>query len=601
MNSKKWCVIVACATVLAVVAIMALNIFVDPFGVFGDRWYSYNATNNPRVAKIEYLEKNHHLYDSYLVGCSSTSSFPVGDLNRYLDAKFYNTIMYGADMYDAEQTIYYLSKNYTVKNILLNIYIANGFDYNFEPDKMTGSMHASVSGENKASFYKRYLFANPQYSFAKIEASFKDKYLAESFDVFDEKTGAYDKKKRDAEHISDMEEYYRAYPVFANYPKGEYPLTKYSENAESLARIKEFCEANGINLIIVNAPIYYEYFTCIPKEDIKRFYKEIAEKVDFWDFSVSSVSLEPRYFYDETHFRNDVGSMALARVFGDDSVYIPEDFGVYVTKENVDAHIESFWGRVFTDKSYTKKLPVLLYHHISEDVENDMMVSPKRFEEHMKVIYENGYTAVTLDDITDYIKKGKDLPERSVLITFDDGYMSNYNYAYPILSKYGLHAVIFAVGETFGKDVYPDTEIPIYPHFGEKEMREMENSGVIEVESHTYSNHQNASYEEGKAYENILIKPGEKDTDYVLRIKDDLKSFKQRLGKEEIKALAFPHGLSDLLSQAVLNEEGVDLSFSTNFKTDTLIKGLSSSGYNIGRYTVTEEMTGEDILNLINE
>ena len=600
MNSKKWCVTAFAAALCACAAIAALNVFTDPFGVFGDDWYSYNETNNPRVAKIEYLKKNHEKYDSYVIGCSSTSSYPVEDLNRYMDASFYNLIMYGADMYDVEETVYYITENYEVKNIVLNVYIANGFDYNFEPDKMTGSMHADVSGESKLSFYSRYLFANPQYSFAKWKAKAEDRYLSESFDVFDEETGAYDKRERDAEHISDLEEYYKSYPVFENYPVGEYHLAKISENAESLKRIKEFCDENSVNLIIVNSPIYYDYFNCIPKKEIKSFYEEIAEAVDFWDFSVSSISLDPRFFYDETHFRNDIGSMALARIFGDNSVYIPEDFGVYVTKDNVSEHVEGFYGKSFSDKEYTKKLPVLLYHHISENVENDMIVSPKTFEEHMKAVADNGYTAVTADDIINYIKKGKDLPEKAVMITFDDGYMSNYEYAYPILEKYGLKGTIFAVGKTFGSDVYPGTDKKIFTHFGAEEMERMEDSGVIEVWSHTYDMHQNAAYENGEAYEDVLIKDGEKDEDYVLRIKNDLSEWERSLGKEEIKALAFPHGVSDLFSQAVMNEYGTDLTFSTNPKTDTLIKGISSSGYAIGRYTVTESMTTADILKLLS-
>lgn len=598
MSSKKWCIAAVFAVILAVGAIIAFNVKEDPFGVFGDEWYSYNETNNPRVAKIEYLKKNHDKYDSYIIGCSSTSSYPVEDLNRYMGARFYNMIMYGADMLDVEQTVYYLANNYEVKNIVLNVYIANGFNYDYEPNKITDSMHYLADGSSRTKFYAKYAFLNPQYSYAKLEAKKKDRYLAEPFDVFDEETGAYDKRKRDAEHISDMESYYEAYPIFANYPTGEYLLSKFSENGNSLMRIKEFCESKGIKLIVVNAPIYYEYFKCIPDYDIEHFYKTIAESVDFWDFSVSSVSLEPRYFYDETHFRNSIGKMALARIFGDDSIYIPEDFGKYITKDNVEEQVQTFYGKTFSDMEYTKRLPILLYHHIAENVENDMIVSPKRFEEHMRAIAENGYTALTLDDVLAYIEKGEDLPEKAVLITLDDGYMSNYSIAYPILEKYGLHGVIFAVGSTFGSDTYKDTGIKIFEHFGKDEMRKMEESGIIDVESHTYDMHQNADYEKGAAAEDVLIHEGESDEDYVRRVTEDCRMWEEKLGKKA-KALAFPHGVSDLFSQAILDSCGIKLTFSTNAKIDTLIKGLPQSGYAMGRYTVTESMSAEDILSLL--
>lgn len=601
MNSKKWCLISAAAAMAATAAVALFNIITDPFGVFGSQWYSYSETNNPRVAKIEYLEKNHDLYDSYIIGCSSTSSYPVENLNEYMDARFYNLIMYGADMYDVEQTVYYIGKNYEVKNLVVNLYIANGFDYNYEPDRLTGSLHPKVDGSSRAAFYFKYAFANPQYSFAKISAGFNDRYLAESFDVFSTDSGAYDKRKRDAEHISDMEDYYEHYPAFANYPTGGYPLSKFDENADSLMRIKEFCDLTGINLTFVNAPIYYDYFKCIPRTDIENFYKTIADKVDFWDFSVSSVSLEPRYFYDETHFRNDVGKMALARIFNDTSVYVPSDFGTYVTKENVGSHVESFWNKTFSDSDYTKKLPVLVYHHIAPVTEeNDMIVTPELFETHMRALSENGFSAVTTTDISNYIKHGINLPEKAVLITLDDGYMSNYEYAYPILKKYGLKGTIFAVGSTFGRDTYPGTDQKIFAHFGESEMLEMESSGVIEVCSHTYDLHQSAEIEPEEAYEDILQKQGEDDNFYAERIKQDVSEWEKTL-KRKCSALAFPHGLSDLFSQALLDECGVELTFSTNPKTDTLIKGLSASGHALGRYTITENTTAEELLKLLEE
>ena len=61
--------------------------------------------------------------------------------------------------------------------------------------------------------------------------------------------------------------------------------------------------------------------------------------MDYWDFSYSPVSADSRYFYDATHFRNAVGTMVLAKIFGKEDVWYPENFGTYVTAENADEHI----------------------------------------------------------------------------------------------------------------------------------------------------------------------------------------------------------------------------------------------------------------------
>lgn len=96
-------------------------------------WFSYDETNNPRVAKFTYLEQHHDEYDSYILGCSSTSSFPVDAFNEAYGASFYNLIMYGADMRDCEKIARYLIEHYEVKNLILNVYLDNGLTYDENP------------------------------------------------------------------------------------------------------------------------------------------------------------------------------------------------------------------------------------------------------------------------------------------------------------------------------------------------------------------------------------------------------------------------------------------------------------------------------------
>ncbi len=347
MSSKKWCKMFIFSVLLVTCLYAIFNVLVDPFGVFGDRildWYSYDMTNNPRVAKTAYLDKHYNEYDSYIIGCSSTSSFPVQDLNKYFNANFYNLIMYGADMLDVEKTSEYIIENYKVKNLVLNVYITNGSKYDEEEDNITRNLHERVSKEFPINFYGRYMFLNYKYSLAKINAKLEDTYLTKPFDVFDVTTGAYDKKVRDVEPIGNFEEYLEAYPIFKNYPNGNMEMTKIDLCVESIKNIKKMCDEKEINLVVITSPVYEGYLKYFKQDEVEDFYKKIAEVVPFWDFTTSSVSYEPRYFYDETHFRNAVGSMMLAKIFGDNEKYVPEDFGKYVTKENVEEHVKTLWN-----------------------------------------------------------------------------------------------------------------------------------------------------------------------------------------------------------------------------------------------------------------
>ena len=88
-------------------------------------------------------------------------------------------------------------------------------------------------------------------------------------------------------------------------------------------------------------------------------------------------------------------------------------------------------------------LPVLMYHHVSPSP-GLVTVSPDTFRAHMAWLAAHGYCTVGCDDLAAFLA-GDPLPAKSVLITFDDGYLDNYVYAHPALREHGLHAAIFLV------------------------------------------------------------------------------------------------------------------------------------------------------------
>jgi len=614
MSSKKWCITFVLSIILIAIMYASFNILVDPFGVFGDvifDWYSYNMTNNPRVAKIGYLDKNENYkkYDSYIIGCSSTSSFSVEDLNKYLGGSWYNMIMYGADMLDVEQTTKYVIDEYNAKNIMINIFISNASKYNEEEDNLTKNMHEKLNGENKISFYGRYMFLNPQYSLAKIKAYSEDTYLTQPFDVFNVITGTYDKKVRDVEPINTLTEYYEAYPIFANYPAGTVEMTEIDSTVESVKRIKEYCEDNGVNVIFIMAPVYSEYLKYFDSTKVKEYYTKVAEVTDYWDFTTSLLTDEPRYFYDETHFRNALGTMAIAQIANElveDEKSVME-VGTYVTNETVTEHIEELWETDINDKEgYSKKIPIITYHSLVANPTSNSEISVETFEAQIKALNENGYTGVTFEDLIAYVYEGKELPEKPVCITFDDGYLNNYELAYPILKKYNMKATIFVIGVSVGSLTnYKDTDYPITPHFTFEQAKEMQESGLISIQSHTYDMHQWAPYESGNMVrENILKLEDESEKEYMNALRADVAQYKAGIEgslENEVIALSYPNGKYETLTNVVLKEEGIKATVTINEGPNEILKGLPQSLYALNRYNMDETITVEKVLELLEK
>ncbi|MBE2256755.1 MAG: polysaccharide deacetylase family protein [Ignavibacteria bacterium] len=99
----------------------------------------------------------------------------------------------------------------------------------------------------------------------------------------------------------------------------------------------------------------------------------------------------------------------------------------------------------------SKGLPVLLYHKISQSENNELTVTNSEFENQIKYLKENSYNPITLTELIDNIYSDIPLPENPVLITFDDGYKNNIEFALPVLKKYNFKASIFLPVSFIGK------------------------------------------------------------------------------------------------------------------------------------------------------
>lgn len=88
------------------------------------------------------------------------------------------------------------------------------------------------------------------------------------------------------------------------------------------------------------------------------------------------------------------------------------------------------------------QLPIIMYHSMLRNGSGEYTISPETFEEDLRYLKDNGYTTIYMQDLLDYINKQVPLPEKPIMLTFDDGYYNNYLYAYPLAKKYESKIVI---------------------------------------------------------------------------------------------------------------------------------------------------------------
>jgi peptidoglycan/xylan/chitin deacetylase (PgdA/CDA1 family) len=137
-------------------------------------------------------------------------------------------------------------------------------------------------------------------------------------------------------------------------------------------------------------------------------------------------------------------------------------------------------------------LPVLMYHKIGAVPPGmrlpHLWVSPRDFRRQLEYLSRRGYTSMLLSELRDAELGRIPMPKKPVLITFDDGYLNNYEAAYPILKELGMKATIFLVCARMGGDNSWDKAVePTIPLMTWTQAREMLASGAVEFGSHSMS------------------------------------------------------------------------------------------------------------------
>jgi|GEM_PF-2500027 len=217
---------------------------------------------------------------------------------------------------------------------------------------------------------------------------------------------------------------------------------------------------------------------------------------------------------------------------------------------------------VFSDIVKAQKVTALMYHHIlsAEDKlkggwsQNGAVNSLESFEDQMAYINDRQFNTISAKELEDFLYEGKPLPEstnnNNILITFDDGYLSNYINAYPVMKKYKMKGIFFHVTCNVPAESVNRLDILKLDRISLEQMEEM--SDLIEHELHTHMGHDKVN---GVA-------------DYVWmnreEIIEDLRNNKDRLPAYSSKTyFAYPFGIYDEETIEALREADVTLAFTT--------------------------------------
>lgn len=213
------------------------------------------------------------------------------------------------------------------------------------------------------------------------------------------------------------------------------------------------------------------------------------------------------------------------------------------------------------------QLYVLMYHMLIPDgaSESDWVITQDRFREDLQWLADNGYTTVLPSELV----AGNPLPERAVMLTFDDGYTSCYTLALPLLQEYQAKAAISLIT---GHVVNGNLDFLTW-----EQCRELTQTGLVEFGAHTHTLH-------SSEYGGIMRAPEETREEYEARVFPDLQTnidlLEENIGIK-VQLFAYPMGKVDKWAVSYLHEH-FDVTLTTRVGVNDISQGL----YELNRYNM---------------
>lgn len=245
------------------------------------------------------------------------------------------------------------------------------------------------------------------------------------------------------------------------------------------------------------------------------------------------------------------------------------------------------------------EIPVLMYHILLPGRNDSISIDPLRFEEQMLALKAAGYTTITEEDLLDHFEKNSILPKKPLLITFDDGYLSNYTEAFPVLKKLDMKASIYVLASRiFENDGFTAEE---YEKISWQQARKM--AGTISIQSHTWNAHSKQPNFQGNnrglITGRMLLDTGlETQQEFEDRVYADFVASKKAIEENvgtEVTAISYPYGDYSPDTVRLAEKAGYKMAFTVN----SGVNSQRSSPFELKRITANGKYSGEELIEVI--
>ena len=231
----------------------------------------------------------------------------------------------------------------------------------------------------------------------------------------------------------------------------------------------------------------------------------------------------------------------------------------------------AFLGQTSSWAEEVVEVPIIMYHSVLKSKKGMYSVHPSLLREDICYLKNHGYQPIFVKDIIAFCEGKGDLPQKPVVLSFDDGHYNNYYYAYPILKEENFKANLNVVGSYCNYSTTSgDYDNPNYSYLTWSEIKELYDSNIFEIGNHTYKMHAfSPRY-------GIKQKLYESDDEYAKALKDDVSKLEYKFMVEcgfRTEVFAYPFGAYSDLGEKILREMGFKAFLTCNEGINKLKRG----------------------------
>lgn len=232
----------------------------------------------------------------------------------------------------------------------------------------------------------------------------------------------------------------------------------------------------------------------------------------------------------------------------------------------------------------SQDIPILLYHSVSDQPPADFKpwaVGRGMFEEHLDTLVELGYTGLTVGQLMELTLAGRPVPERTVVVTFDDGFSDFASNAWPLMKARGLPATLYVTAGLVGgsSEWLEPMGAGGLPILGAVDIGALSDDGV-EIGAHSMTHPQLDAVGRGRAWREIL----------------DSKNALEAIVGRPVETFAYPHGYHDRATKKMVADAG----YTSAAAVRNALSHAGDDRFALARYTVMADCTAEHLAGVLD-